>query len=66
MLERKEKLQINQMDSLSKKIQANRAKVNQNRGVPGLEAEVERLDNAIASVCYIFIGKRIGHLHEMI
>lgn len=66
MLERKEKLQINQMDSLSKKIQANRAKVNQNRGVPGLEAEVERLDNAIASVGSIFIGKRIGHLYEMI
>lgn len=62
MLERKEKLQINQMDSLSKKIQANRAKVNQNRGVPGLEAEVERLDNAIASVCSIFIGKCIGYL----
>lgn len=62
MLERKEKLQINQIDSLSKKIQANRAKVNQNRGVPGLEAEVERLDNAIASVRWL-VGVSLSLIH---
>ncbi|KAG0171107.1 Sorting nexin mvp1 [Apophysomyces sp. BC1034] len=47
MLERKSKLATNQIDSLAKKLEANKAKVNQNRGVPGLEAEVERLDAAI-------------------
>ena len=50
MVERKERLELNQIDSLSKKISANKAKVNQNRGVPGLESEVERLDIAIESV----------------
>ncbi|KAI9271716.1 hypothetical protein BDA99DRAFT_500821 [Phascolomyces articulosus] len=49
MIERKERLEVNQLDSLSKKISANKAKVNQNRGVPGLESEVERLDIAIES-----------------
>ncbi|KAI7871808.1 hypothetical protein BDF14DRAFT_1962168 [Spinellus fusiger] len=47
MLHRKPKLSANQMDSLGKKLIANQAKVNQHRGVPGLEAEVERLDTAI-------------------
>lgn len=50
MLERKEKLSVNQIEALSKRIAANRAKVNQNRGVPGLESEVERLDTAIENV----------------
>ncbi|KAG2221715.1 hypothetical protein INT45_007121 [Circinella minor] len=49
MIERKERLELNQIDSLSKKISTNKAKVNQNRGVPGLESEVERLDIAIQS-----------------
>ncbi|KAI8138095.1 hypothetical protein BJV82DRAFT_699062 [Fennellomyces sp. T-0311] len=49
MMDRKEKLEVNQIDSLSKKISANKAKVNQNRGVPGLESEVERLDAVIDS-----------------
>ncbi|CAO3696253.1 unnamed protein product [Rhizopus stolonifer] len=47
MLERKERLQVHQMDSLAEKIASNTAKVNQNRGVPGFESEVERLDIAI-------------------
>lgn len=50
MLERKEKLATNQIDTLSKKVSANQTKVNQHRGVPGLEAEVERLDLAIETV----------------
>ncbi|KAI8368548.1 hypothetical protein BD560DRAFT_399071 [Blakeslea trispora] len=49
MLDRKSKLDANQINSLSRKISANTAKVNQNRGVPGLEFEVERLDLVIKS-----------------
>ncbi|KAI8330258.1 hypothetical protein EDC96DRAFT_528764 [Choanephora cucurbitarum] len=49
MLDRKSKLDANQINSLSRKISANTAKVNQNRGVPGLESEVERLDLTIKS-----------------
>ncbi|CEG73425.1 hypothetical protein RMATCC62417_08812 [Rhizopus microsporus] len=49
MLERKSRLDINQLDSLKKKITMNTAKVNQHRGVPGLESEVERLDATIQS-----------------
>ncbi|KAF7725871.1 Sorting nexin mvp1 [Apophysomyces ossiformis] len=47
MLERRSKLAINQIDTLAKKLEANKAKVVQNDGVPGLEAEVERLEAAI-------------------
>lgn len=49
MLERKNKLNVNQISSLYKKVSANKAKVNQNRGVPGLESEVDRLDAIIKS-----------------
>ncbi|CAO3676852.1 unnamed protein product [Rhizopus stolonifer] len=47
MLERKSRLQVNQIETLKKKMTVNTAKVNQHRGVPGLESEVERLDLAI-------------------
>jgi replicative DNA helicase len=50
LLERRKKLAVHQIESTSKKIAANTAKVNQNRGVPGLESEVERLDDVIKSV----------------
>lgn len=39
-----------QIDSLTKRISANRAKVNQNKGVPGLEAEVAKLEESIRTV----------------
>ncbi|CDS12317.1 hypothetical protein LRAMOSA04512 [Lichtheimia ramosa] len=45
--ERREKLAATQIDSLTKRISANRAKVNQNKGVPGLEAEVAKLEESI-------------------
>ncbi|CEP09413.1 hypothetical protein [Parasitella parasitica] len=47
MLDRRFRLDANQINALYKKISANTAKVNQNRGVPGLESEVERLDTII-------------------
>ncbi|KAI8974912.1 hypothetical protein BDB01DRAFT_728559 [Pilobolus umbonatus] len=47
MLDRKVRLAVNQIDTLTKKIQQNTIKVNQNRGVPGLESEVERLDHLL-------------------
>lgn len=50
MLDRKSKLEANQITALYTKIKANKAKVNQNRGVPGLESEVARLDAAIQAV----------------
>lgn len=49
MLERKNRLESNQISALYKKVSANKAKVNQNRGVPGLESEVARLDAIIKS-----------------
>jgi hypothetical protein len=59
MLDRKSKLDANQISALYKKISANTAKVNQNRGVPGLESEVERLDTLIKAVsnCLLIINK---------
>lgn len=63
MLDRKSKLEANQISTFYKKLSANKAKVNQNRGVPGLESEVARLDavikvvNICVCVCvYIFIN----------
>ncbi|KAI8098456.1 uncharacterized protein BX664DRAFT_287943 [Halteromyces radiatus] len=47
VLERRNKLAVNQIDTLSDRIASNKAKVNQHRGVPGLEADVARLDEAI-------------------
>lgn len=38
------------MEAFSKRISANRAKVNQHKGVPGMEAEVSRLEEAIRAV----------------
>ncbi|ORX45727.1 hypothetical protein DM01DRAFT_1349340 [Hesseltinella vesiculosa] len=48
-LDRRQKLSVNQIDGLSKRLAGNRARANQNRGVPGLEANVGRLDEAIQS-----------------
>ncbi|KAL0083634.1 hypothetical protein J3Q64DRAFT_1679555 [Phycomyces blakesleeanus] len=45
--ERKERLAGNQIEVLSKRIAGDRTKVNQHKGVPGLEAEVERLEESI-------------------
>lgn len=50
LLDRKEKLAVNQIDGLNKRIVMNQSKVNQNRGVPGLENEVERIDAALKTV----------------
>ncbi|KAI8066603.1 hypothetical protein BC940DRAFT_302544 [Gongronella butleri] len=47
MLDRRQKLSLNQIDALSKRLASNRARANQNRGVPGLENNVSRLDEAI-------------------
>ncbi|KAI8992008.1 hypothetical protein BDF20DRAFT_812860 [Mycotypha africana] len=47
MLDRKAQLELNTINALYRRISANTAKVNQNRGVPSLEAEVARLDDAI-------------------
>ncbi|KAG0182581.1 Sorting nexin mvp1 [Apophysomyces sp. BC1034] len=44
---RKEKLAVNQAEALSKRIANNRAKMNQHKGVPGLETEVARLEEAV-------------------
>ncbi|KAI9310557.1 hypothetical protein BX666DRAFT_1869510, partial [Dichotomocladium elegans] len=45
--ERKSKMSVSQIDSLQKRIQLNRAKVNQHKGVPGFEAEVAKLEESI-------------------
>lgn len=55
MLERKTRLEVHQIDSLTKRIASNTAKVNQHRGVPGLESEVERLDITIQNVGLLII-----------
>ncbi|CAO3674287.1 unnamed protein product [Umbelopsis ramanniana] len=49
LLERKDRLAVNQIDALNKRISTNQTKVNQHRGVPGLENEVERLDQSLKS-----------------
>ncbi|KAF7728007.1 Sorting nexin mvp1 [Apophysomyces ossiformis] len=46
---RKDKLAVNQTESLSKRIASNRSKMNQLKGVPGSETEVARLEEAILS-----------------
>ncbi|OAD05325.1 hypothetical protein MUCCIDRAFT_141122 [Mucor lusitanicus CBS 277.49] len=45
--ERRAKLSVNQTEMISKRVAANRNKVHQNKGVPGLEAEVEKLEESI-------------------
>ncbi|CAO3595380.1 unnamed protein product [Absidia cylindrospora] len=47
ILERRKKFAAHQIDTLAKRIASNKAKVNQHRGVPGLEADVARLDEMI-------------------
>ncbi|KAI8332626.1 hypothetical protein BC941DRAFT_358857 [Chlamydoabsidia padenii] len=49
ILDRRKKFAAHQIDTLTKRIASNKAKVNQHRGVPGLEADVERLDENIQS-----------------
>ncbi|CAM0142128.1 unnamed protein product [Umbelopsis sp. WA50703] len=44
---RKQKIWGNTLEILEKRLKANIIKVNQNRGIPGIEAEVEKLDIAI-------------------
>lgn len=48
--ERREKLSENQMDAISRRLATNRTKVHQNKGVPGLEVEVEKLEESIRTV----------------
>ncbi|KAI8097010.1 uncharacterized protein BX664DRAFT_325392 [Halteromyces radiatus] len=43
LVDRKEKLTVDNSDILMKRINSTKAKINQNRGVPGMETEVERL-----------------------
>lgn len=50
MDERRAKLSVNQTEMISKRVAANRNKVHQNKGVPGLEAEVEKLEESIRAV----------------
>lgn len=50
LLDRKSKLEENQISTLYRKISANTARVNQNRGVPGMESEIERLNQTIHAV----------------
>jgi hypothetical protein len=38
------------LEILEKRLKANIIKVNQNRGIPGIEAELEKLDIAINQV----------------
>ncbi|RCH96953.1 Sorting nexin mvp1 [Rhizopus stolonifer] len=45
--ERRARLSVNQTDVISKRIQANRSKIHQNKGVPGLEAEVQKLEESV-------------------
>lgn len=55
MEERRSRLSVNQTDAITKRLSANRAKLHQNSGVPGLEAEVERLKESIEAVSSISI-----------
>ncbi|KAI9265711.1 hypothetical protein EDC94DRAFT_603892 [Helicostylum pulchrum] len=65
MLDRKSKLEANQISTFYKKLSANKAKVNQNRGVPGLESEVARLDAVIKvdSEEMLFQQRRRTYIH---
>jgi hypothetical protein len=66
LLDRKEKLAVNQIDALNKRINVNQTKVNQHRGVPGLENEVERLDQALKAVSMGHPLKSIQHVPHTI
>lgn len=56
MDERKAKLSVNQTEMISKRIAANRNKVHQNKGVPGLESDVDKLEESIRAVGLFYIG----------
>ncbi|GAA5799625.1 hypothetical protein HPULCUR_005041 [Helicostylum pulchrum] len=45
--ERRGRISTSQMEVIEKRLQANRAKVHQNKGVPGLESDVEKLEESI-------------------
>jgi hypothetical protein len=48
--ERRGRLSVNDTEAIAKRLQANRAKVHQNKGVPGLETEVSKLEETIRTV----------------
>lgn len=52
MDERRGKISTSQMEVIEKRLQANRAKVHQNKGVPGLESDVEKLEESIRTVSF--------------
>ena len=54
MEERRDKLGGNQIEALKKRITNNRTKINQHKGVPGLEAEVAKLEESLRNVCFFF------------
>lgn len=60
MEERRNKLSLNQKDAITKRLSVNRAKLHQSKGIPGLETEVERLEEFIRSVS-CFIIKKLEH-----
>ncbi|KAI8355166.1 hypothetical protein BD560DRAFT_407364 [Blakeslea trispora] len=47
--ERRARLSNNQTDAISKRIQANRSKLHQNKGVPGMEVETQKLEESVRS-----------------
>lgn len=55
MLVRKSRTEPNQINMLYRKIAANTAKINQNRGLPGMESEIDRLNRTIQAVKYYFL-----------
>ena len=50
MEERRDKLGGNQIETLKKRITNNQTKINQHKGVPGLEAEVTKLEESLRNV----------------
>lgn len=52
--ERRGRLSVNQTDVITKRLATNRSKLHQNKGVPGLESDVEKLEEAIRSVSCCF------------
>ena len=55
MEERRDKLGGNQIETLKKRITNNQTKINQHKGVPGLEAEVAKLEESSRNVSFLFI-----------
>lgn len=54
MDERRGRISTSQMEVIEKRLQANRAKVHQNKGVPGLESDVEKLEESIRTVSFYY------------